>query len=185
MGLLLSHTVLKGDGQSYFVMELPPYRLPTARNIWRQMWERTAGFVRNAWTTILTVSIVLWLLLAIPMPGATGTFAAVPVEESVFGAVAGAIAPAFAPLGFGSWQASGALITGLVAKEVVVATMAQVYHVETRYPQTRHLPPTFVEDVTFIVTSFVQATLDTVKAIPQIIGINLSRLPSRKPNLRP
>ena len=173
VGLLLSHTVLKGDGQSYLVMELPPYRLPHVRSVWRQMWDRTAGFVRNVLTTILVVSIVLWLLLALPVPGATSTFAAVPVEDSVFGAVSGAIAPVFAPLGFGSWQASGALLTGIVAKEVVVATMAQVFHVEPA-TETAAAPATFVEDILFVVTSFVQATFDTLKAIPLILGIDLS-----------
>ena len=130
VGLLLNHTLFKSPEQSHFIMELPPYRLPTARNVWRQMWERTSSFIHNAWTIILVVSIVLWFLLAIPAPGADSSFAAVPVEESVFGAAAGAIAPVFAPLGFGSWQASGSLLTGFVAKEVVIATMAQVYHVD-------------------------------------------------------
>jgi ferrous iron transport protein B len=130
VGLLLNHTLFKSPEQSHFIMELPPYRLPTARNVWRQMWERTSSFIHNAWTIILVVSIVLWFLLAIPAPGADSSFAAVPVEDSIFGAAAGAIAPVFAPLGFGSWQASGSLLTGFVAKEVVIATMAQVYHVD-------------------------------------------------------
>ena len=171
VGLLLNHTLFKSVEQSHFIMELPPYRLPTARNVWRQMWERTSAFIHNAWTIILTVSIVLWFLLAIPARGADSSFAAVPVEDSVFGAVAGAIAPAFAPLGFGSWQASGALLTGLVAKEVVVATMAQVYHVDA--PEDAEPPPTFIEDLVLVVTSFVQATIDTVKAIPLVFGIDL------------
>ena len=171
VGLLLNHTLFRSQEQSHFIMELPPYRLPTARNVWRQMWERTSAFIHNAWTIILTVSIVLWFLLAIPARGADSSFAAVPVEDSVFGAVAGAIAPAFAPLGFGSWQASGALLTGLVAKEVVVATMAQVYHVDA--PEGAEPPPTFIEDVVLVVTSFVQATIDTVKAIPLVFGIDL------------
>ncbi|MBK8046740.1 MAG: ferrous iron transport protein B [Anaerolineales bacterium] len=173
VGLVLSRTVLKGDGQSYLLIELPPYRLPVARNIWRQMWERTASFLRNAWTTILVVSVVLWLLLAIPMPGATGSFAATPVDESVFGATAGAVAPLLAPLGFGTWQASGSLITGFVAKEVIVATMAQVYHVAPIETESAP-PPTVLEDAVFVLTSFVQAMIDTVRAIPQIIGINLT-----------
>jgi ferrous iron transport protein B len=174
VGLLLNHTLFKSPEQSHFIMELPPYRLPTARNVWRQMWERTSSFIHNAWTIILVVSIVLWFLLAIPAPGADSSFAAVPVEESIFGAAAGAIAPVFAPLGFGSWQASGSLLTGFVAKEVVIATMAQVYHVDApAAAETAAAAPTFLEDVVLIVTSFVQATLDTVKSIPLVFGINL------------
>ncbi|MFN3980230.1 MAG: ferrous iron transport protein B [Caldilinea sp.] len=171
VGLLLNRTLLRTNEPSHFIMELPPYRLPIARNIWRQMWERTAAFIRNAWTIILTVSIVLWILLAIPLHGEGNAFGDAPVEDSLFGGVAGAVAPAFAPLGFGSWQASGALITGFVAKEVVVATLAQVYRVEL--PEAESTPTTLLEDALFVVTSFGQATIDTAKSIPLIFGINL------------
>jgi ferrous iron transport protein B len=171
LGVLLNRTLLKTSDPSHFIMELPPYRLPTARNVWRQMWDRTASFIRNAWTIILTVSVLLWFLLAIPVRGDGNTFAAVSVEESVFGAVSGVVAPIFAPLGFGSWQASGSLITGFVAKEVVVATMAQVYRVELPIEETPST--TLLEDAVLVVTSFVQATIDTLKSIPLIIGIDL------------
>lgn len=171
IGVLLNHTLLKTSEPSHFIMELPPYRLPTARNIWRQMWERTASFIRNAWTIILTVSVVLWFLLAIPIRSEGNAFGDVPVEESVFGAVSTLAAPVFAPLGFGSWQASGSLITGFVAKEVVVATMAQVYRVEL--PAAETPPTTLLEDALFAVTSFGQATVDTFRSLPLIIGIDL------------
>jgi len=172
IGLILNRTLLKTAEASHFIMELPPYRLPMARNVWRQMWERTSAFIRNAWTIILTVSVVLWFLLAIPARGGEGTFAAVPVEESVFGAVSGVIAPAFVPLGFGSWQATGALLTGFVAKEVVIATMAQVYHVAP-VDEVAAPPPAFLAEIGGIVTSFAQAALDTVKSLPLVFGINL------------
>lgn len=172
IGFLLNHTLLKTSEPSHFIMELPPYRLPMLRNVWRQMWERTLSFIRNAWTIILTVSIVLWFLLAIPVRGEHAAFGAVVVEDSVFGAVAGATAPVFAPLGFGSWQASGALISGFVAKEVVVATLAQVYRVEL--PAAETSPTTLLEDAALVVTSFGQALLDTLKSIPRIVGIDLA-----------
>ncbi|MFO7633497.1 MAG: ferrous iron transport protein B [Caldilinea sp.] len=171
IGMLLNRTLLKTSEPSHFIMELPPYRLPTARNVWRQMWDRTSAFIRNAWTIILTVSVVLWFLLAIPMRGESSAFADVAVEDSVFGAVSGAVAPLFAPLGFGSWQASGALLTGFVAKEVVIATMAQVYRVDL--PETETPPTTLLEDSALVVTSFVQAAFDTLKSIPLIVGIDL------------
>lgn len=66
------------------------------------MWDRTVAFVRNAWAVILTVGVVLWFLLTIPATGESAPFAAVPVEDSVFATVSVAIAPIFAPLGFGS-----------------------------------------------------------------------------------
>ncbi|HHY56862.1 MAG TPA: ferrous iron transport protein B [Chloroflexi bacterium] len=172
VGLALNHTLFKQADESCFIIELPPYRLPVARNVWRQMWDRTASFIHNAWTIILTVSIVLWFLLAIPARGGEGAFAEVPVEDSIFGAVARTIAPVFAPLGFGSWQATGSLMTGFVAKEVVIATLAQVYHVETP-AEADAPPPTVIEDARLIVASFVQAAIDTLKSIPLVIGVNL------------
>jgi ferrous iron transport protein B len=171
VGLILNRTILKTEDESPFVMELPPYRLPTVRNVWRQMWNRTSSFVRNAWTIILLVSVVLWFLLATPAIGSDGSFNDVDVEESVFGAVSGAMAPALAPLGFGDWKASGSLLTGFVAKEVVIATMAQIYAVDV--PEAPSPPTTFVEDVALIVTTFIQATIDTIKSIPLILGIDL------------
>lgn len=172
VGLTLNQTLFKQQDESCFIMELPPYRLPMARNVWRQMWERTSAFIRNAWTIILTVSVVLWFLLAIPVRGEAGAFADVPVEDSIFGAVSGAMAPVFTPLGFGSWQATGSLLTGFVAKEVVIATLAQVYHVDAPEEVTA-APPTFIEDALLIVVSFVQATIDTLKSIPLVIGVDL------------
>ena len=172
VGLILKSTLFKTDEQAAFLMELPPYRMPTLRNVWRQMWERTSSFVHNAWTLILLVSVILWFLLAIPTLGSSGSFADVDVDDSIFGATAGAISPLFEPLGFGTWQASGSLVTGFVAKEVVIATMAQVYDVDL--PAGEEAPPTtFIQDVVGIVTSFLQATIDTIKSIPLIFGINL------------
>ncbi len=177
VGLILKSTLFKTDEQAAFLMELPPYRLPTVRNVWRQMWHRTSSFVHNAWTLILVVSVILWFLLAIPALGSSGSFADVDVDDSIFGATAGAIAPIFEPLGFGTWQATGSLVTGFVAKEVVIATMAQVYNVDL--PADEEAPPTsftlsgFIDDVVGIVTSFAQATLDTLKSIPLIFGIDL------------
>jgi len=172
IGLVLKSTLFKTDEHAAFLMELPPYRLPTLRNVWRQMWERTSSFIHNAWTLILVVSVILWFLLAIPALGSSGSFADVDVDDSIFGATAGAIAPIFEPLGFGTWQASGSLVTGFVAKEVVIATMAQVYDVDL--PAGEETPQTTViEDIVGIGTSFIQATIDTIKSIPLIIGIDL------------
>ncbi len=170
VGLLLKNTLFKTKEQAPFVMELPPYRLPTLKGIWFHMWERTSAFVKKAWTIIMAVSVVLWFMLAIPVSG-EGSFAEADVNDSVFATVSGVIAPAFAPLGFGAWEAGGALITGFVAKEVVVGTMAQIYNVEEEEEAAE--PTTFVEDVGEIVTSFMGATVDTIKTIPLIVGIDL------------
>jgi ferrous iron transport protein B len=170
LGILLKNTLFKGKEQSPFVMELPPYRMPTLKGIWFHMWERTSAFVRKAWTIIMVTSILIWVLLAIPTGGG-GSFADTEVTDSAFATASEAIAPAFAPLGFDSWEASGALVTGFVAKEVVVGTMAQVYGVEEAEEEAE--PTTLFEDVGEIVTSFAGATVDTIKSIPLIVGINL------------
>jgi len=170
LGMILKNTVFKGKEQSPFVMELPPYRMPTLKGIWFHMWERTSAFVRKAWTIIMITSILIWVLLAIPV-GGEGSFADTEVTDSAFASASGAVAPILKPLGFGDWQASGALVSGFVAKEVVVGTMAQVYEVEEAEEETE--PTTFFEDVGEVVTSFVGATVDTIKSIPLIVGINL------------
>ncbi|MFN2235853.1 MAG: ferrous iron transport protein B [Anaerolineales bacterium] len=170
MGFVLRKTVFKEKEQSALIIELPPYRLPNIKTIWFFIKERTGVFLKNAWTIIMAVSILLWLLLAIPANG-QGSFAETEVESSIFATINKVIAPVFAPLGFGSWEASGALTTGLVAKEVVISTMAQIYTtngIEETVEQT-----TFLQDVGGIITSFVRATIDTLKSLPLIVGINL------------
>src|SRR5690606_20241705 len=83
-------------------------------------------FLRRAATLILAASLIIWLLLALPVRG-EGEFANVAPDDSLFGSVSTAISPVLAPAGFGTWQATGALITGLSAKEVVISTMNQLY----------------------------------------------------------
>jgi len=170
VGLLLKNTVFKGGDVSPFVMELPPYRRPTLKSIWAQMSERTNAFVKKAWSLILVTSIVIWALLALPVKG-EGTFADAPVGDSAFAVVSSAIAPVFEPAGFGTWEASGSLITGFVAKEVVVGTMSQIYEVEEAEEEAE--ATTFLEDVWEIISSFFAAAWDTIKSVPLVVGINL------------
>jgi ferrous iron transport protein B len=170
LGIVLRKTAFKGKTQSALIIELPPYRLPNLKTVWLYIKERTGAFLKNAWTIIMAVSVVLWLLLAIPVNG-QGNFAATEVDNSVFATFNKIIAPALEPLGFGNWQAAGALTTGFVAKEVVVSTMSQVYAVDG-FEEVAE-PTTFLEDVGEIITSFVSATIDTIKSLPLIVGINL------------
>jgi ferrous iron transport protein B len=170
LGMILKNTVFKGKGQAPFVMELPPYRLPTLKAIWFHMWERTSNFLRKAWGLIMVTSIIIWVLLAIPVGGG-GSFAETEVDQSAFAAVSRGLAPVFKPAGFGNWRTSSALMTGFVAKEVVVSTMAQVYAVEGAEEASE--PTTFFEDVGEILTSFVGATIDTLKSLFLIVGIDL------------
>lgn len=171
-GALVQHTLFRHHPQTPFVLELPPYRMPTLRSIWRQMWERTSSFIRKAGTIILATSIVVWLLLAIPV--GAGRFAETPVDQSAFAAVANGATPVFAPLGFGRWETSGALVTGLIAKEVVVGTLAQVYGgAEEEIAPIDERPVTLADDLTGIAGGFVTAIGDALRALPGIVGINL------------
>lgn len=170
IGMLLKRTLFADQEATPFVMELPPYRLPTLRGIWQHVWSRTSAFVRKAWTIIMATSVVVWFLLATPVNG-QGSFAETDVSDSAFAAVASVTAPVFAPMGFDSWEASGSLITGFVAKEVVVSTMAQIHNVEEAEEEAA--PVGFGAELVGIGTSFVDATVDTLKSIPLIIDINL------------
>ncbi len=172
LGMILNNTLFKGKERVPLIMEFPPYHLPTLSGVWFYVWKRTGVFVRTASTLIVITSAILWALMSIPV-GGYGSFADVEVTESAFATVTGAIAPILAPLGFGSWEASGALATGFIAKEVVVSTMSQVYEVEETDADAEAEPTTFFEDVGEIITSFISATGDTLKSLPLIVGINL------------
>ncbi|TVX99001.1 ferrous iron transport protein B [Paenibacillus cremeus] len=118
---LFSSTIVKGES-SLFVIELPPYRIPQWRTLMRSTWEKGKGFVRKAGTFIFGGSVVIWLL------GYTGPSGwNVSMDESFLKAIGSVIAPLFAPIGFGNWQAGAALLTGFLAKEVVVSTMGIIY----------------------------------------------------------
>ena len=104
-----------------FVMELPAYRLPTARNLLRGMWERGLGYVRKAGTIVLLMSIVIWFISSFGWTD--GRFGWAEAQGSVLAAIGGVFAPLIAPLGWGSWQPAAATISGLIAKENVVSTM--------------------------------------------------------------
>ena len=120
LGFVYSRTLLRSTEPMAFLMELPSYRLPRLGNLWIHVSQRTGVFLRHAGTLILAASLVVWLLLNVP-PNASG------LEQSAFGEVSGFVAPALIPAGFGTWEASGSLLTGMVAKELVIATMTQIY----------------------------------------------------------
>lgn len=110
------------------LMVLPAYQFPRAGALLSLTWQRTRGFVTGAGRIIVLVLTAMWVLMAIPVSG-EHRIADVPVQDSLYGAAAEAVAPVFAPAGFDSWEASAALITGFVAKEVVVGSFAQSFAV--------------------------------------------------------
>ncbi len=126
-GILLKKTKMFAGDPAPFVMELPAYHAPTAGNVLRSMWERGWSFIKKAGTIILLSTIVLWFLMAYGFEN--GAFGAVEdIENCLLASIGGLLAPLFAPLGWGNWQSSVAAVTGLIAKENVVATYGSIFH---------------------------------------------------------
>lgn len=116
---ILRKTVFPGESAA-FVMELPPYRLPLMSSVLRKVLRRTGEFLSRACSVILLSSVVVWLIGRFTWTGAW----AASTQESILGSIAGAITPIFAPLGFGSVAVTAALLTGLLAKESIISTLA-------------------------------------------------------------
>ncbi len=173
--LLLTKVVYRGKPVPPFVMELPPYRVPNFKIVWRSMTQRTISFVRKAGTVILTASLIVWLLLAIPASGDAGSFNAVKPGDSLFGSLSRVLSPVFKPAGFGEWQATGALITGFLAKEVIVSTMTQAYTQESAVATVA--PSTFLEDMRDLGASFLQAVALTGQEFVNIIPRTVNLIP--------
>ena len=121
---VFSKVLAAEEATSLFLVEQPPYRVPQGLTLWRSTWQKGKGFVRKAGTFIFGGSVVIWLL-AYTGPGGFN----VNMNDSFLAMIGGLIAMLLIPLGFGTWQAGAALITGFLAKEVVVSTMAIIYAV--------------------------------------------------------
>ena len=126
-GIMLKKTALFAGDPTPFVIELPPYHMPTAGSIYRSMLERSTSFIKKAGTIILLASILIWLLSNFSFAG--GSFGMTDdMDSSILAAVGGVIAHIFKPLGFGDWKFASAAITGLIAKENVVNTFGVLFH---------------------------------------------------------
>ena len=172
-GFVMKNTVYRSRPPAPFIMELPPYRIPRPRDVWHQMWERTEGFLIKSGTVILGVSVALWLLMAIPAHPDKGSFSQVQAGDSLFGRISGLIAPAFKPAGFGSWQTTGSLVTGILAKEVIISSLSQIYAVENQ--PISDISPSFKEDLVSVGIDFGRAGLltiqETINIIPRTINL--------------
>jgi ferrous iron transport protein B len=125
-GVILKKTKFFVGDVAPFVMELPAYHMPTAINILRSMWERGWSFIKKAGTIVLLATIVIWF--ASNFGWGENGFGMVNMEESVLALFGRIIAPIFIPLGWGKWQVAVAALTGLIAKENVVGTLAILYN---------------------------------------------------------
>ncbi|MFC1768362.1 ferrous iron transport protein B [Nanoarchaeota archaeon] len=120
LGLIFRKTMFKGPSAP-FVMELPPYRIPTLKGALIHMWENGSQFLKKAGTIIFVAVIIIWSLSSLPLGVEYAS------QESYIGQIGSFISPVFGPLGFGNWQTSVALLSGLVAKEVIVGTFGTLF----------------------------------------------------------
>ncbi|MDK8289401.1 MAG: ferrous iron transport protein B, partial [Staphylococcus lugdunensis] len=118
---IMNRFILKNDS-SVFIVELPTYRVPSIRTLWRSTWEKAKGFVKKAGTFIFAGSVIIW---ALTYTGPNGFD--VKINQSFMHIIGEAIAPILSPLGFGTWQAGATLIPGFLAKEVIISSMAILY----------------------------------------------------------
>ena len=127
-GIILKKTKMFAGDPAPFVMELPAYHMPTVGNVLRSMWERGWSFIKKAGTIILLSTIVLWFLQGFGwVDGSFTMLEAEQLDNSILAAIGGVIAPIFKPLGWGNWKMAVAAVTGLIAKENVVATFGVLF----------------------------------------------------------
>jgi len=122
MGLVTHKTAFKGEAVP-FVMELPNYRMPSAKSVGRLVWDKSKDFITRAFTVIFVATIIVWFLQSF----SPQLVMVEDPEESILALIAGWMAPLFAPLGFGDWRFVTALIAGFMAKETVVSTLTVLF----------------------------------------------------------
>ena len=120
LGIIFKNTLFKKDEEP-FIIELPEYKAPSIKNVGKQVYEKAKSFLVKAGTIIFAMSVVIWFLSNFNFSGT------VDVNESILASIGNFIAPVFSPLGFGNWQSSVSLLTGLLAKETVVASMGIIF----------------------------------------------------------
>ena len=145
MGILFKKTIFRGE-YPLFIMELPPYRLPGWRSLLIHTWEKGKHFLIKAGTYIFAVSVLTWFLLNLP-------WGVESKQDSYLGQAGAVMAPALQPLGFGNWEAASSLLTGVIAKEIVVGTMGEIYTTKAK-DEPKAETPGLGQDLKEIVVSF-------------------------------
>jgi ferrous iron transport protein B len=151
LAVILHKTYFKGISGP-FIMELPPYRIPTFKNLAVHTWLKLKHFVIKAGTLVLAFNVLIWMALNLPWKPEKP-------EDSILGKTGHLIAPIFKPLGFGDWASSASLLAGFPAKEVVVSTMAQIYKGTEKEEESVR---TFKEDLKILASSFGEKTKEAV-----------------------
>ncbi|OGW73699.1 MAG: ferrous iron transport protein B, partial [Nitrospirae bacterium RIFOXYC2_FULL_44_7] len=160
IGIIFKKTLFKGESPM-FIMELPPYRMPSFRTLMIHTWEKGKHFLIKAGTYILAVSILVWFLLNLP-------WGVEHKKDSYLGKMGQVIAPALEPIGFGNWEAASSLISGLIAKEIVVGTMSEIY---VQKKDEKKEQPALTDDLKEMGTSFANAVKDSASNVISTFGI--------------
>jgi ferrous iron transport protein B len=160
VGLVFKATLFRGEAPA-FVMELPPYRMPSLPSVLVHTWEKGKHFLVKAGTYIFAVSVIVWFLLNLP-------WGVQERRDSYLGRAGQAVAPALAPLGFGTWEAAASLLTGVIAKEIVVGTMGEIYAPEAK---EKKAPPTALEDLEEVGAGFGKAFLEAGRNLFSGLGV--------------
>lgn len=163
MGLVFRRTLFRGENP-VFIMELPPYRLPSLKCLSIHTWEKGKHFLFKAGTYILAVSIFVWFLLNLP-------WGVESKKDSYLGLAGQTLAPIFAPVGFDTWEATSSLITGVIAKEIVVGTMGEIYTPRHEVEKTEDVP-TVTEELFAISRSFLGAAGESLSNVVTTFGIS-------------
>jgi ferrous iron transport protein B len=162
MGVIFKRTLFRGEAPM-FIMELPPYRMPSFRSLMIHTWEKGKHFLIKAGTYILAVSVLVWFLLNLP-------WGVESKKDSYLGKTGQLIAPLLEPVGFGTWEAASSLLSGIIAKEIVVGTMGEIYAVKPE--EEKRKPTSFGEDLREIGTSFMGAVASSAENVLSTVGIS-------------
>ena len=161
VGIVMDKLFYKGES-SPFIMELPPYRIPTFRDLRIHTWMKLRHFVIKAGTWILLINVLVWGLLNLPWKPEKP-------ENSLLGKIGSTVAPIFKPLGYGDWASASSLLSGILAKEVVVSTMAQIYGASKEEREIKEVD--LLEDFKNIGQNFIEKTKEAISNVFSTFGI--------------
>jgi ferrous iron transport protein B len=176
VGVVFKKTLFRGEAPA-FIMELPPYRMPSLTSLGLHTWEKGKHFLYKAGTYILAVSVIVWFLLNLP-------WGVESKKDSYLGRAGQVVAPALAPIGFGTWEAASSLITGVIAKEIVVGTMGEIYAPEAPAAD-EEAAPTLGEDLREIVVSFGGAVKSAAGNVVGTFGMSTMSFEDEEPGASP
>lgn len=142
IGIIFKNTLFKKDEEP-FILELPEYKMPSLKNLLLHTWDKGKGFLKKAGTIIFSISIIVWVLSNFNMQGMTD------MNSSLLASIGRFISPIFSPLGFGNWEASVSLLTGFMAKEVIIGSMGVIYGGDLMSILPQHF--NFITAYTFLV----------------------------------